>query len=651
MAERAARLSLTEPGRFVVGCNYWASHAGTAMWSDWRPDVVDADLAQLAAEGIRVLRVFPLWPVFQPLVQLYGGGGRPEEMRHGESPLADDDAGRAGVSREAMDRFANFLALAEAHSLGLIVGLVTGWMSGRLFVPPAFDGRNVLTDPSAIRWQVRFVRHFVRRFRDSAAILAWDLGNECNCMAPVPSSDAAWVWTSAIAGAIRLEDPGRPVLAGMHSLGPAEDAHWRIQDLAELTDVLTTHPYPIFTPHCDQDPLATIRSCLHATAESRMYADIGGRPCLCEEAGTLGPMIAGERLAAEHIRTVLYSLWAHDCHGLLWWCAYDQGHLTHAPYDWHSIERELGLFRADRAAKPVAKELSRFGAWLAKLPFEALPPRRIEAVCVLTRGQDQWAAAFATFVLAKQAGLDVAFQYVDRPLREAGLYLLPSVCGDAGFPRRFWCELERRVRDGATLYLSHHDCMLSPFTEPFGLEVLGRERRTGPAEIVADGLEGAPTFRVASPIRLRLTPVRAQVLGRETDGNPAFARARLGEGTVYFLSVPIEHHLSTTPGAFHRPDASPFWKIYAAIAAPHLAGRALSKDHPMVGVTEHPLDVRRRVAVAINYSPARVETALAMAPGWSVERVLAGAPPTGAGASARLTIDANDASVLVLRRE
>ena len=59
----------------------------------------------------------------------------------------------------------------------LIVGLVTGWMSGRWFVPPAIEGRNVLTDPMAIMWQVRMVRHLVRTFKDAPALLAWDLGN------------------------------------------------------------------------------------------------------------------------------------------------------------------------------------------------------------------------------------------------------------------------------------------------------------------------------------------------------------------------------------------------------------------------------------------------------------------------------------------
>jgi hypothetical protein len=39
---------LTRPGGFVVGCNYWASHAGTNTWSNWQPQVIMDDLRQLA---------------------------------------------------------------------------------------------------------------------------------------------------------------------------------------------------------------------------------------------------------------------------------------------------------------------------------------------------------------------------------------------------------------------------------------------------------------------------------------------------------------------------------------------------------------------------------------------------------------------------
>lgn len=56
---------------FIIGCNYWASHAGTHMWSDWRPEIVEADLKKLSEKGLKVLRVFPLWPYFQPIEILW----------------------------------------------------------------------------------------------------------------------------------------------------------------------------------------------------------------------------------------------------------------------------------------------------------------------------------------------------------------------------------------------------------------------------------------------------------------------------------------------------------------------------------------------------------------------------------------------------
>jgi len=42
-----------------------------------------------------------------------------------------------------MQRFADFLNLLEKNNLQCIVGLITGWMSGRLYVPPALERLNV----------------------------------------------------------------------------------------------------------------------------------------------------------------------------------------------------------------------------------------------------------------------------------------------------------------------------------------------------------------------------------------------------------------------------------------------------------------------------------------------------------------------------
>ena len=202
-------------------------------------------------------------------------------MRHdwAKRRLTFDEVGQAGVDRVMLERFERFCDLAEQHHLKLIVGLLTGWMSGRLFVPEMLQDRNTLTDPMAIKWEIRFVRLMVRLFKAHPAIIAWDLGNECNCLGKANSADQAYVWAATISMAIRCEDASRPIISGMHSLSP--DGEWRMQDQAEFLDVLCTHPYPIFTPHCDTDPLNQMKSALHATAESLYYADLSGKPCFC----------------------------------------------------------------------------------------------------------------------------------------------------------------------------------------------------------------------------------------------------------------------------------------------------------------------------------------------------------------------------------
>lgn len=611
-------VELTRPGHFVVGCNYLASHAGTRMWSDWRPEVVNRDFRLLSESGLQVLRVLPLWPDFQPLHLLRGGGGHPLEFRFGEEPLPDDACGQAGMSCEAMEHFAVFLDLAEEHSLKLIVGLLTGWMSGRLYVPPAFESLNVLTDPMAIRWELRFVRHFVGTFKDHPAIVGWDLGNECNCMGAA-TREEAFTWTATIANAIRAEDPTRPVVSGLHGLSPT--GSWTMQDQGELTDLLTTHPYPVFTPHCDQDPVNTIRTVLHSTAESRYYADLGGKPCICEEIGTLGPMIASEQVAADYLRACLFSLWANDCHGLLWWCASDQTELTHAPYDWHAVERELGLLRVDGSAKPALKTMSAFRRLLAELPFSALPTRTREAVCILTEGQDHWGVAYSAFILAKQAGFDLEFQYATQPIKGASLYLLPCLSGHAMISRRRMNELLARVESGATLYLSLDTGLPSNFEGITGLEPQTRERRREFGLVRLHGLADIPEIPCQGSFKVRLNPTRASVIGREGDGNPAFTVADYGKGTVYFLSVPMEMTLTTTPGAFHGPEALPCWRVYRHLSAEVLASRVVSKSNPAVAVTEHPLSQGWRIVIVVNQSPLAVEEDLMLRKDWSVAEV------------------------------
>lgn len=112
-------------GTLTIGANYWASHAGPRMWRDWDAEVVARDFAQLAAFGIQVLRVFPLWPDFQPIHTLRGGGGTFMEVRFGEAPLPSDEPGKSGVDAEMLRRFGVMADLAADNVFFLSVPLET----------------------------------------------------------------------------------------------------------------------------------------------------------------------------------------------------------------------------------------------------------------------------------------------------------------------------------------------------------------------------------------------------------------------------------------------------------------------------------------------------------------------------------------------
>lgn len=605
MNSREAMQTLLPEGLWV-GVNYWASHAGTAMWRDWNEETVRADLRDLKDARIANIRVFPLWPDFQPIHCLRGYAGEFMEFRHGEMELPADSIGRSGVSARMLSRFETLCDLAGENGIGVIVALVTGWMSSRLFVPPAFEGLNPITSDASIVWQVRMVRTLVSVLKAHPAIKAWELGNECNCMGPA-DKESSWVWSHAISSAVKSVDDNRPLLSGMHGLKVDPTGAWSIRDQGELTDGLTTHPYAIFTPHCNREPLNTMRPLLHAVAETRLYADLSNRPAFVEETSNLGPAFCDEDVGGDMIHAQLFSLWAHDCRALMWWCAYDQTELNGAPYDWSSLECSLGLFRPDRTPKPVVKAMSEVMKVMGGLPERLLARRKIEAVCVLTRGQDQWGAAFSAFILAKQAGFDVRFHYGDEPLPDSSLYLLPSISGYFSLSRPRMKELIGKVEAGATLYVSLNDGLLAEIMENTGLRVLHRFQRKDPCEFRIAG-NGAP-MSLASSTQYELREAGAEVLARDHHNTPVFTRKDVGKGSIYCLTLPLETELAKQAGEF-MPGSCDYSVIYRMFANRELASRHIRKTSEFVGITEHLGDDGTMIAVLINYAPEKVTTNL-----------------------------------------
>lgn len=56
---------------YLIGCNYWASNAGTEMWRNFDENAIRNDLQILTENGIRYMRVFSNWGDFQPVIPVY----------------------------------------------------------------------------------------------------------------------------------------------------------------------------------------------------------------------------------------------------------------------------------------------------------------------------------------------------------------------------------------------------------------------------------------------------------------------------------------------------------------------------------------------------------------------------------------------------
>lgn len=591
---------------FFTGINYWDSKNAINMWRDFDQKVIEKDFELLQKAGITHLRIFPLWPVFQPLTALYGPSTKAYEYGFGEDPLPDTEAGRAGVSESACQKFEIFCRLAEKYSLKLIVALITGHMSFRTYCPPAFEGRELLRDPEVLKWQVRFVKYFVNRFKNQAAILGWDLGNESvNMPGGQSGPNNFYVWCTLIADAIKLCDGERPVISGLDN-SDIERSASNFKNISEMCDVHTTHPYHIF--QTAEDPLCSLKPILDLPFRCRVGEDIAKIPTFIQEFGAIGYMNCSKTTEAEFYRAALWTSLAHGCHGVMWWCAFDQGHLSYAPYRWNTIGSDYGFFTKELQEKPIVEVNREFKRQLSCLPNGVLPLNKIQATVIIPRddGTMNWNTLRATYILAAQANIDVNFCYAVDPIPKSDLYIFPSIEGSKSIPKNRLDELLNFVKQGAALYYSADSGLFRQLPELTGVEIDLRQKATSAKSISLNG----KLYPVQPTYYLKPGKFTAEVLANDEHGEPVFFRNSFGNGHIYFLTLPLERYLAQRNGVFYQNDQPEYHNIYRLIAEKEGLKRLADTPNPFVCLTEHPCDDGNSYLVAVNYSNEPVCTPL-----------------------------------------
>ncbi len=611
---------LFEKGTMSLGVNYWASHAATRMWSQWNESVVEKDIQALAGIGCEYLRVFPLWPDFQPIMILrancFKGGYKRGYAYTGERPLPHTEAGRAGVDETMMERFERLCDIAQQNNMKVIVPLINGHMTFRIYNPPAVEGLDHFTDPESLMWQGKFIHYFVKRMKHHPAIVAWEIGNESNCLSAAESRATAWSWSAFVTDAIRAEDNSRPVCSGMHSLhvhdskGNIRQSGWTFHDQAELCDTLTSHPYPMWRDYINRDKSNTLRWVLQTATENQMYADISGKEAFAEEVGTLRRTFSTFEALGDSLRNILWALWSNDSRALLWWCAYDQTAMEFPPYDWDEAGMEHGVLTADYRVNPTGRALRDFAAFKKSCPIKVLPEPREKAVCIFGRDQKIYELASSVGVLARQAGLPVRFTFCEDELPDSRVYLIPCALRKGGLNRAAYKKLLEKAEQGATVYMSFEYNTCIPLMEQFfGFEIERRESNGTPVNL-----------KVGENAEVKLNPKHRFTMishgAKPLDPDNIIWEYQVGKGRVIAVALPYESMLLAMQNSYQK---YPAYELYRLVGKDIVDNNVLRSPDCEVVITEHPESDDTLYAVVLNCSPDHKLTELAIKTGWHIE--------------------------------
>ena len=332
---------MTSAVRF--GVNYTPSEGWFHHWLDFDLDAVRADLDSIARLGLDHIRVFPLWPYFQP--------------------------NRTLIRPRAVEQLVALADAAAERGLDVNVDGLQGHLSSFDFLPAwtrTWHRRSLFTDPEVVEGEVSYLRTLAAALADRPNFIGMTLGNEVNQFAAGPHPDPdritpeqAAQWLTRLLAACEEGAPGK-----LH-LHASYDAAWYQDDQpftpahsARLGALTAVHSW-VFNGTAQRHGrtgTATEHHAAYLVELSKAWADDPHRPVWLQEVGAPAPLIPAEHAAAFTEATVANVLDCPDLWGITWWCSHD---VSRDLADFPELEYGLGLLTNDRRTKPAGETLAR----------------------------------------------------------------------------------------------------------------------------------------------------------------------------------------------------------------------------------------------------------------------------------------------------
>ncbi|TZE82422.1 beta-galactosidase trimerization domain-containing protein [Calorimonas adulescens] len=555
---------------FVIGANYWPRNHGIEMWKEWNYDEIKSEFIEAKRLGINVMRINLFWEDFQP---------KPDV-----------------ISEKAIEKFDELIKICHEVDMKIAPTFFVGHMSGENWDVPWREGRNIYSDSFMLRYQLKLVRFFTERYKDEPAILFWDLSNEPDNYVKAESRHDAWLWNYVLSNEIKKYDKNHPVTLGMHQASLLTDNNFYPEDMQEGNDFLCMHAYPIYTDACI-DPVNSIRSTYIAPFASKLTQAMGGKKVLLEEFGATTLMMS-ENIEGDYYRVVLYSLLANESIGAIAWCFGDFSVGERLPYNSTPFETQFGITAADGRVKKAGLEIKAFSDFIDKIEYRRLNPRKCDAAIIvpdkyynaLFVGDDytperNFRVLLNSFILAKEAGIDVELVRADGDFNRYKMLILPSAYRKGHLNYDQWLKVMGFIKNGGTLYTSYDGISIEGFDEVFGVKTqYSMVPKNKTVSMHCEELEIDLNYRALKfNKRLFVKPTTGHVIADDAEGHPAVVVNRYGNGKTILVTYPIELYLSYMPDVY-KADKS--YLIYRY--AKELSGIRydVSVDSPYIEVKE-----------------------------------------------------------------
>ncbi|MFI5982729.1 glycosyl hydrolase [Streptomyces sp. NPDC051555] len=350
------------PRGLRFGANYTPTRGWFHHWLDFDLDEVKADLDSIAALGLDHVRVFPLWPLFQP--------------------------NRTLIRPRAVEQLVELADAAGERGLDVAVDGLQGHLSSFDFLPAwtrTWHRRNIFDDPEVVAGQEEYLRTLAAALADRPHFLGMTVGNEINQFSGDPHPDPDRItreqadrWLERMLAACERGAPGKFHLHAEYDAAWYQDEHpFTVAQAARLGAATAVHSWVFNGTAQRHGPTgtATEHHAAYMIEMSKAWATDPHRPVWLQEVGAPAPLILPAQAAAFTEATVANALDCPDLWGVTWWCSHDVGREL---ADFPELEYGLGLLTNDRTTKPAGESVARIAKeWRGR---EHRPPVRSTAL-------------------------------------------------------------------------------------------------------------------------------------------------------------------------------------------------------------------------------------------------------------------------------